>query len=94
MRRHLLVLTAVVGWSLAAAGATQARMVGMGADFGARSSFNTRASNMTTIHSRTGLSARAEIREPGFRPRGWSEGRKTGWHCRVGARTCVPPGLR
>jgi hypothetical protein len=66
----------------------------MGADFGARSSFNARASNMAIIHSRTALGSRGEVREPGFRPPGWGRGRKIGWHCRVGARTCVPAGLR
>jgi hypothetical protein len=44
--------------------------------------------------ARSGLSARAQARGPAFRPHGWSEGRKVGWHCRVGARGCVPPGLR
>jgi len=47
---------------------------------------------VTTEHM--GFNARAEARGPGFRPHGWSEGRKTGWHCRVGARGCIPPGLR
>jgi hypothetical protein len=92
--RRLLVLTAALGLSLALAGATQARMMGAGADVGVRSNVDVGASHTATIHSRTGLSARGEVREPGFRPPGWSEGKKKGWHCRVGASTCVPPGLR
>jgi hypothetical protein len=27
-------------------------------------------------------------------PPGWSRGKKVGWRCRLGARGCVPPGLR
>ena len=95
MRRYLLLLTAAVGLPLAMAGATEARpMMGMGAGIGVGSSFNARASNMAIIHSRTTLRSRAEVREPGFRPPGWSHGRKIGWHCHVGTRSCRPPGLR
>jgi hypothetical protein len=49
---------------------------------------------MTTARTRAGMNARAQTRGPEFRPHGWSHGRKTGWHCRVGTRGCIPPGLR
>jgi hypothetical protein len=50
------------------------------------------ATTRTHVSSTTSLHAYARSRD--VRPHGWNEGRKTGWHCRVGTRSCVPPGLR
>jgi hypothetical protein len=105
MWRNLLVLTAAAGLSIVVAGNADAQRggmgmghggMGMGASGGASVHSNVGAGvrTGTTIHSRTSLGARAQARGPGFRPPGWSHGRKTGWHCRVGASTCTPPGLR
>jgi hypothetical protein len=83
MWKKLLVISmATAGLALAAAVNADAR--GMGGGGGADVGFQSHAV----------FNARAESREPNFRPHGWSEGRKTGWHCRVGARGCIPPGLR
>ncbi len=46
------------------------------------------------VHANAGVNARAQMRGPAARPPGWSHGRKVGWHCRVGTRGCIPPGLR
>src|SRR5262245_51473783 len=47
-----------------------------------------------TTHSRAALHARAQMRGPHTRPRGWSHGRKVGWHCGGPPHTgCRPPGL-
>ncbi len=97
MWRNLLVLTAAAaGLSIAVASNADAQRIGGsghgGATVGMQSGVN--AGRMTTGRTRTGLNARAQARGPGFRPPGWSHGRKVGWHCRVGARGCIPPGLR
>jgi len=83
MWKQLLVISvATAALSVAATVNVDARGMGMRGD----------SDRVTTEHM--GFNARAEARGPGFRPHGWSEGRKTGWHCRVGARGCIPPGLR
>jgi hypothetical protein len=47
------------------------------------------------VHSSTtGSAVHEDIRAPSRTPHGWSEGRKTGWGCKPGARGCKPPGLR
>jgi hypothetical protein len=83
----LVVFVATAGLAVAAAVNADAR--GMGGRGEADVGFQGRAA---TGHA--GFNARAESRESDFRPHGWSEGRKTGWHCRVGAHRCIPPGLR
>jgi len=80
-----IIAAATAGLTGAIATNADARVMGMGAREGAN--FNT---NFGMHESGT----RAQVRGPEFRPRGWSEGRKTGWHCRVGTRGCIPPGLR
>jgi hypothetical protein len=90
MLRSLIVVSlAAMGLSIAAGNADAQRMgpgmhgrAGVGAHMGGMAG------------PRAGLSARAQARGPAFRPHGWSEGRKVGWNCRVGARGCIPPGLR
>ncbi len=90
-KKLLVISVATAGLSVAAAVNADARSMGMG--MGARSNADVDVqSRVTTRHS--GISARADVRGPSFRPHGWSEGRKTGWHCRVGTRGCIPPGLR
>jgi hypothetical protein len=95
MWRNLLVTVAAAGLSIAAAGNADAQRIGTQD----RASFNANVggnapSRMTTARTRESMTARAQARGPEYRPHGWSEGRKTGWHCRVGARGCIPPGLR
>ena len=87
LKKLLVISVAAAGLSIAAAVNADARIMRTvgSADVG----FQER---VTTGHA--GIDARAEVRGPHFRPHGWSEGRKTGWHCRVGARGCIPPGLR
>ena len=88
MWKQLVVISAAAAaLSIAVAADADARGMGMRGDAGF--SFQDRA-----MTGRAGFDARAEVREPQFRPHGWSEGRKTGWHCRVGTHGCIPPGLR
>src|SRR5258708_8605500 len=94
MRRNLLVMTmAAAGLSIVVAGDAEARMgVGTQARANVHANAGINASHrMTTTRTFT---ARAQARGPELRPPGWSHGRKTGWNCRVGARGCIPPGLR
>ncbi len=86
-KKLLVISVAIAGLSVAAAVNADARSMGMrgDADVGFQGRFTT---------GRADFNARAEERGPHFRPHGWSEGRKTGWHCRVGTRGCIPPGLR
>jgi len=101
MWRNLLVMTlAAAGLSIAVASNADAqRMGGMGAgaqggtSVGANVGVNA-PSRTARVGTRSTLSARAQARGPMIRPPGWSHGRKTGWHCRVGTRGCIPPGLR
>jgi hypothetical protein len=75
----------------------EAQHVGVGINEGANVHANAGIhgrSHMMTSRTRTSFSAHARARGPEFRPHGWSEGRKTGWHCRVGSHGCIPPGLR
>jgi hypothetical protein len=83
-RRLLTTSVAVAGLAMAVAASADARTT----------MTRTHVSSSTSVHAGTTFRARAEARGPHFRPHGWSEGRKTGWHCRVGTRSCVPPGLR
>jgi len=87
--RKLLITTAAVAGVLGMVTVnTDAREMG----YGSRASV--RANAGVTVHNartRADLNARAQVRT---RPPGWSHGRKTGWHCRVGASGCIPPGLR
>jgi hypothetical protein len=105
MWRNMLILAATAGLSIAVAGNADAQRISAGAQGGAnvvgtQGGANVKANagvnegRMTTARTRAGMNARAQVRGPGFRPLGWSHGRKTGWHCRVGARTCIPPGQR
>jgi hypothetical protein len=49
----------------------------------------------TTVHSSTtGSAVHEDSRGPSRTPHGWSEGRKSGWGCKPGARGCKPPGLQ
>jgi hypothetical protein len=100
LKRQLLTLGTALGLSLAlAAGAVAA---GERAQGGANVSAGT-GGTMVSGKVRAGTSTHTRVREttgsgvttrgPGFRPHGWSEGRKTGWHCRVGSANCKPPGL-
>lgn len=90
MWKRLLIMTATAaGLSAAIAVNADAQRINMGTQTSTHVN-----SRMATTHARVGVNARAQVRGPEFRPRGWSHGRKTGWHCRVGARGCVPPGLR
>jgi hypothetical protein len=92
MLRNLLILTtAAAALSVAAPVNADAQRITAGAD--ARVGVNAH-SRMATTRTRAALHARAQARGPEFRPPGWSHGRKTGWHCRVGTRGCIPPGLR
>ncbi len=90
MWRNLFVMTAAAaGLSVAiAADAGAAQRMGM------HGGSNVHATVGVAAPSRTTIGTRSMARGPAVRPHGWSEGRKTGWHCRVGARTCIPPGLR
>src|SRR5438093_6858002 len=98
MWRNLFVLTAAAaGLSIAVAGNADALRIGTGERGVANTSANTgvhASGRMTTARTRVGVTARAQARGPKFAPPGWSHGRKTGWHCRVGTRGCIPPGLR
>ncbi len=86
MRRTLLAMcAAAAGLSLAA---TVADARGMGAGIHGSAGVGVMHS-----HANAMVGARAQV-GPHFRPPGWSHGRKTGWHCRVGASGCIPPGLR
>jgi len=84
-KKLLVISVATAGLALAAAVNADAR--GMGGRGGADVGFEGRVGHAD-------FNARAESREPGFRPRGWNEGRKTGWHCRISSHRCIPPGLR
>ena len=92
-----VVTVAAAGLSIAAANNADAQRMGIGAqgstNVGANVGVNA-ASRRAIVGTRAGLTARAQARGPALRPPGWSHGRKTGWHCRVGARGCIPPGLR
>src|SRR5438034_9629380 len=96
-RNVLIVTVAAAGLSIAAANNADAQRMGIGAqgstNVGANVGVNA-ASRRAIVGTRAGLTARAQARGPALRPPGWSHGRKTGWHCRVGARGCIPPGLR
>jgi len=97
MWRNLLVVTAAAGLSIAVASDADAQRMGVGAQGGAGVGANVginAPSRMARIGTRSTLNARAQARSPTVRPPGWSHGRKTGWHCRVGTRGCMPPGLR
>ena len=78
-RNLIIIAAAAAGLSVAVAASADAR--GMGGREGAGVNVNMRGFD-------------AQGRGPEVTPRGWSHGRKTGWSCRVGARGCVPPGLR
>jgi len=82
-RNLIIIAAAAAGLSVAVAASADARPGGMGGREGVNANANMR-----------GFDARAQGRGPEVTPRGWSHGRKTGWNCRVGARGCVPPGLR
>ena len=105
MWRNLLILTAAAaGLSIAVANNADAQRIGGsgqgGANVGMQGGANVnanagaKAGRMTSARTRTSVNARAQARGPEFRPAGWSHGRKVGWHCRVGARGCIPPGQR
>ena len=93
MLRNLLIMTtAAAALSVAAAADADA---GMGAAARLRANVGVNAhSHMAIARTSAGIHARAQVRGPQFTPHGWSQGRKTGWHCRVGTRGCIPPGLR
>jgi hypothetical protein len=96
MWRNLLVITvAAAGLSIAAASNADAQRIGTQdrANFNANAGVNA-PSRTATTRTHDSMTARAQARGPEFRPHGWNEGRKTGWNCRVGARGCIPPGLR
>jgi hypothetical protein len=97
MLRTLFAITAAAGLSVAVAGHADARRFDMGPTghgiANAHTGFGA-AGRMHAFRAREALSARASVRDPMFRPPGWSHGRKVGWHCRVGTRGCIPPGLR
>ncbi len=101
MWRALLITAATAaGLSLTVAG-VHAQNMGVGAQGGANvnAGVNARTAGTTArtqarVNTRTTATARAQARGPESRPPGWSHGRKTGWHCRVGTRGCIPPGLR
>ena len=86
--KALMTSAATAALSLAVAIGADARSVGVNAGVDAGAGVNTSA---VGLHGRTqaGFNARASARGPHFTPRGWSHGRKTGWH--GGTR---PPGLR
>jgi hypothetical protein len=91
----LVVAAAAAALSIAVAGNADAQRMGMGARGGTSfTNVGVNAGRMTTAPTRAGMNARAQVRGPAFRPPGWSHGRKVGWHCRVGTRGCIPPGLR
>ena len=98
MWKTLLITAATtVGLSLSVA-AVQAQHVSVGVNEGtgvhANAGVHT-GSRVVTTRTRTSFSANARARGPEFRPHGWDEGRKTGWHCRAGSHhRCIPPGLR
>src|SRR5262245_41776824 len=97
MWKNLLAVTAAAGLAVAVAGHADAQRSGIGATGHGNASAHTgftAASRMTAGGTRGALTARSHVRGPMFRPPGWSHGRKVGWHCRVGARGCIPPGLR
>lgn len=94
MWKNLLAVTTAAGLCVAVAGHADAQRFGMmGAGHGAHTGF-TATSRMHPAATRGPMMARAPMRGPAFRPPGWSHGRKVGWHCRVGTRGCIPPGLR
>jgi hypothetical protein len=97
MWKNLLAVTVAIGVSVAVTGAADAQRLGMGTSghgmASAHTGFST-TSRMSPIATRGPMMARAQVRGPSFRPPGWSHGRKVGWHCRVGTRGCIPPGLR
>ncbi len=84
MRNKFLIIGAGI-LSISFLGVANARpgaSVGLGVGAGA---------NVSAMNTHAGLNAntRATVRGPSFTPRGWSHGRKTGWHGRS-----RPPGLR
>lgn len=90
MWRRILIMSAVAtALSVSAAANADARRNTVGANVGVSAH-----SRMAATHNRGAIHTRAQMRGPQFRPPGWSHGRKTGWHCRVGTRGCIPPGLR
>ena len=94
MWRNLpVVMVTAAGLSIAAVGSADAQSMGAQgrANVGANVRVNA-VNRMATANTRAALSARAQATS--VRPPGWSHGRKTGWHCRVGTRGCIPPGLR
>ncbi len=104
MWRKLVVISATaVGVSVAVASTADARMAGIGVHSGAGVGMHRGASvhagfnagtRISPVRTRAALQARAQMRGPRFTPPGWRHGRKVGWHCTVGARGCIPPGLR
>ena len=104
-RSMLVVAAAAAGLSIAVASNAEAQRIGassrgganvVGTQGGANVNANVgvNSGRMTTTRTRAGMNARAQARGPEFRPRGWSHGKKTGWHCQVGTRGCIPPGQR
>lgn len=97
MWRNLLATAAAVGFCVAVAGPADAQRSGMGMSghgmASAHTGFST-SSRMSPMATHRPMMARAQMHGPAFRPPGWSHGRKVGWHCRVGTRGCIPPGLR
>ena len=100
MWKNLLAVAAAAGLAVAVAGhadAQRAQRSGVGATGHGIASAHTgftASSRMTAGRTRGALTARGRVRGPMLRPSGWSHGRKVGWHCRVGAPGCIPPGLR
>src|SRR5262249_9568077 len=90
LRNLAMMMVAVAGLSIAAAGSAGAQRMGAGATADLSSS----RMQTVSVHRHASATTRAHVRGPEFRPHGWSEGRKVGWHCRVGTRGCTPPGLR
>src|SRR5262245_13997647 len=95
VRQLLIIVSATAGVLGIATVNSEAR------DFGTRESVKTTTrvhteNGRTSARVRSDFDARAQVhmRGPESRPPGWSHGRKTGWDCRVGTRTCKPPGLR
>jgi hypothetical protein len=97
MWKNLLATTAAVGFCAAVIGPADAQRLGMGTGGHGMASAHTgfsSTSRMSPMATRGPMTAQAQMRGPAVRPPGWSHGRKVGWHCRVGTRGCIPPGLR
>jgi len=95
--RKLLITTAAVAGVLGTVTVnTDAREM----SYGSRTSVHVNAgvnhNARVTARTHADINARAQVRTRALesRPPGWSHGRKTGWHCRVGTSGCIPPGLR